>query len=106
MVNRAYCIAIGDHTQPIWAEAPDWQKDSAINGVVAALANPAATPADSHAGWLKQKLAEGWKYGAVKNVEAKEHPCCVPYEQLPPAQQKKDSLFLATVRAVAAELGA
>lgn len=36
-VNRAYCASIGDHSQPAWEDAPQWQKDSAIAGVRAHL---------------------------------------------------------------------
>jgi hypothetical protein len=32
-VNKAYCQSIGDNSQPTWREAPEWQTDSAINGV-------------------------------------------------------------------------
>jgi hypothetical protein len=34
--NRAYCGALGDWSQPSWDAAPQWQKDSARNGVVPA----------------------------------------------------------------------
>lgn len=97
-VNRAYCAAIGDHSQVAWDEAPDWQKDSARNGVRFTLTHPDATPEESHKSWLAQKCAEGWKYGPVKDVEKKEHPCYVPYEQLPVEQRAKDHLFQAVVR--------
>jgi hypothetical protein len=33
--NRAYCLALGDETQAPWHDAPDWQKESAIEGVAA-----------------------------------------------------------------------
>lgn len=99
-VNRAYCEAIGDNSQPVWEEAPDWQKDSAINGVRFHLANPNATPEASHEKWMKQKEAEGWKYGPVKNPEAKEHPCFVPYAELPENQKAKDYLFRGVVHAL------
>ena len=32
-VNRVYCLTIGDKSQPRWEDAPQWQKESAINGV-------------------------------------------------------------------------
>jgi hypothetical protein len=32
-VNRAYCTSLGDESQLPWDSAPQWQKDSAINGV-------------------------------------------------------------------------
>jgi hypothetical protein len=47
---------------------------------------------------MKQKLEEGWKYGEIKDVEKKEHPCMVPYEELDLNQKAKDSLFIAVVR--------
>lgn len=92
-VNKAYCESIGDFSQPSWEDAPDWQKSSAINGVNMHLENPNATPEDSHASWLNRKEEEGWKYGPVKNPETKEHPCFVPYDQLPASQKSKDYLF-------------
>lgn len=98
--NRAYCESIGDTSQPYWTDAPDWQKNSAINGVNFHLDNPSAGPAASHESWMKEKLADGWKLGPVKNPDKKEHPCIVPYEQLPLEQRRKDSLFIAIVHAL------
>ena len=98
--NRAYCESIGDNSQPTWENAPDWQKESAINGVYYHLKNPNAKPSDSHESWLKEKEKDGWKYGKVKNPKTKEHPCFVPYDQLPIEQQKKDALFIAVVKAL------
>ena len=102
-VNRAYCLALGDKSQPSWDDAPDWQKSSARNGVSGALAG--ATPEQSHESWLAEKAATGWKYGEVKDPEKREHPCFVPYKDLPAAQQAKDRLFTSTVREVAKALG-
>ena len=95
-VNRAYCQATGDLSQPSWEEVPEWQKSSAITGVKFHLEND-RTPEESHNSWLRQKEEEGWKYGAVKDAEKKEHPCFVPYEELPKEQQAKDYLFKAVV---------
>lgn len=97
--NRAYCLAIGDNSQPAWDAAPDWQQSSARNGVAGALAG--ATPEQSHESWLAEKRATGWKYGPVKNPDTKEHPCMVSYADLPPSQRAKDALFLSVVRAIA-----
>ena len=100
-VNRAYCAAIGDSSQPAWEDAPEWQRASAVGGVAFTLANPGATPSDSHASWLAQKRADGWGYGPVKDADKKEHPCFVAYDELPPEQRVKDHLFQAVVRALA-----
>lgn len=97
--NKAYCVTIGDNTQPSWEDAPEWQKESAINGVRFHCLNENTTPADSHNSWLKQKQEEGWKYGEIKDSEKKEHPCFTAYENLPKAQQVKDYIFKNIVEA-------
>lgn len=99
-VNRAACAAFGDHSQPLWDDAPDWQRESAIKGVEFSLAHPDAPPSASHESWLAEKRATGWKYGEVKNPATKEHPCFVPYEALPPEQKLKDYLFQAVVQSL------
>jgi len=99
-LNKAYCESIGDNSQPDWNNAPEWQKSSAINGVNFHLLNPNALPSASHESWLKQKTEEGWKYGAVKNPETKEHPCFLPYEQLPTDQKAKDYIFRQTIHSL------
>jgi hypothetical protein len=104
-VNRAYCQALGDNSQVPWDEAPEWQRTSAINGARAVFANPNRQPGESHAGWMAEKEAAGWTWGKVKDPDAKEHPCMVPFEELPAEQQAKDHLFIATVRQVALALG-
>lgn len=98
--NRAYCAALGDFSQPAWADAPDWQQASAINGVDFHINNPTASASASHDNWLKEKLADGWKHGPVKDPTKKEHPCCVPFKDLPREQQLKDHLFRAVVHAL------
>ena len=99
-VNRAYCLSLGDASQPPWDEAPEWQKDSAHNGARLHLSSDHG-PDASHAHWRKQKEAEGWVYGPVKDPAKKTHPCMVPFGQLPPEQKAKDYLFAAVVKQVA-----
>lgn len=98
-VNRAYCQALGDESQPSWEEAPDWQKSSCIDGVKHHLISD-LTPEESHAAWLTHKELDGWKWGPVKDPEKKEHPCFLPYHRLPPEQKAKDYIFRAVVRAL------
>jgi RyR domain len=97
--NRAYCTSIGDNSQKPWLEAEQWQRDSAIEGVRYALANPTAPASAQHDAWLADKERDGWKFGPVKEADKKEHPCFVPYEQLPVEQKTKDYLFKAVVTA-------
>lgn len=95
--NACYCATMGDYSQPDWSDAPAWQRDSAINGVLFHLNNPDAGPEASHENWLHEKLTDGWKHGAVKNPDIKEHPCVLPFADLPREQQAKDHLFRAIV---------
>lgn len=97
-VNRAYCQALGDSSQPAWGDAPEWQRSSARMGVDLHTMGRFG-PESSHISWMKQKLDDGWKFGPVKDAEKKEHPCLVPFEQLPKEQQAKDYLFRGVVHA-------
>jgi len=45
---------------------------------------------NTHDVWAKQRFAGGWKYGAERNDERKEHPCLVPYEDLPESEKEYD----------------
>lgn len=98
--NRAYCLALGDHSQPLWQDAPDWQQQSAMIGVLGILDGEITSPRASHESWLDEKRRTGWRYGPRKDPERKEHPCMVPYEQLPEEQRAKDRLFFAIVEAL------
>ncbi|UTC29848.1 hypothetical protein BAJUN_02180 [Bajunvirus bajun] len=96
--NRAYCIAIGDLTQPSWEEAPEWQKKSAVNGVIGVLHGNG--PEQSHESWSAERIADGWRFGEEKDPEAKTHPCLVPYAELSDAQRRKDDVYVAVVNAM------
>lgn len=97
--NKALCESIGDFSQAQWEHADQWQRDSAIRGVEYAIANPDAPASAQHEAWLSDKQRDGWKYGPVKDAIKKEHPCCVPYSELPIEQKMKDYIFKGVVRA-------
>lgn len=98
--NKAYCETLGDNSQKDWDDAEEWQRESARNGVVFKINNPDAGDDAQHNAWMKDKVDDGWKYGDVKDAEAKTHPCIVPYEQLPVDQRIKDTLFRSVVEAM------
>lgn len=70
---------------------------SILDGVYFVLDNPNCTPEQQHNNWCYFKRADGWKYGPNKDFERKEHPCLVPYNELPEIQQRKDSVFRQTL---------
>ena len=99
-VNRAYCEALGDHSQLSWHDAPQWQRESAISGVELHSGTEEISASASHEAWMAEKIADGWKYGPVKDAAKKEHPCIIPFNGLPVEQQAKDYIFRAVVRAI------
>jgi hypothetical protein len=101
--NAAYCSSIGDTSQVPWEQAPDWQKESAVEGVEFCLANPDAPASAKHDSWMAEKVAAGWVYGKKKDPEASPptHPCIVAFDKLPTEQQFKDVLFKSIVAACA-----
>lgn len=98
-VNKAWCEYQNDFSQTDWESAPEWQRESAVNGVIFHLKNPDAGDSASHDSWMKEKVDSDWVYGDVKDPEAKTHPCIVPFDQLPKEQQFKDRLFRTVVHA-------
>lgn len=98
-VNRGYCQALGDDSQPPWHMAEDWMITSARHGVQLHL-NADVGPEASHVEWMREKVESGWVYGETKDPEAKTHPCIVPFDELPKDQQAKDFIFRAVVHAL------
>lgn len=97
--NAAYCAATGDFSYGTWDNAPEGIKESVRFGVRQHLANPDLTPESSHEAWMKFKAADGYTYGPVRDEATKQHPCMVPYSELPMAQKAKDHIFRAAVHA-------
>lgn len=98
-VNKAYCEALGDNSQPAWEDAPEWQRESARMGVDLHLSGDFG-PEASHISWMRQKVDDGWTYGEVKDPTDKTHPCIKPFSELPKEQQAKDFIFRAVVHAL------
>lgn len=45
---------------------------------------------NNHEVWGAERVAQGWKYGAVRDDEKKETPCLVPYEDLDESEKEFD----------------
>jgi ryanodine receptor 2 len=57
----------------------------------------------NHDVWARQRLAQGWRYGPRRDDERREHPCLVPYEQLPESEKDVDrSTALQLLKAIVA----
>lgn len=98
--NKSICEATGDPSQVAWADAEQWQRDSAVQGVQEIIDDGSITPERLHDKWREFKAADGWVFGDVKDADAKTHPCMVDYDQLPVEQRAKDHLFGGVVRSL------
>lgn len=101
-VSRLYARTALNQEQPPWAEAPEWQKTSAIHGVERVIEtvveyNCPPKAETMHNNWMREKLLAGWKYGPEKNPETLEHPCLLPYEFLSLLEKRKDTVFSSAV---------
>ena len=96
--NRAIQLNIdADQAAPKWDIASHEQKKSMVEGVIHALKG--ATPEELHEHWCRNKIADGWMYGPVRDNTLKHHPCLVPYMELPQEQILKDFVFSEIVQA-------
>lgn len=43
-----------------------------------------------HEVWAQTRISQGWTYGPVRDDERKQHPCLVPYEDLPESEKVYD----------------
>ncbi|HXC78263.1 MAG TPA: RyR domain-containing protein [Candidatus Acidoferrum sp.] len=57
----------------------------------------------AHDVWASQRIADGWRYGISRNDGSKEHPCLVPYEELPESEKQYDrNAAMETLKVIAA----
>ena len=55
----------------------------------------------NHDAWARQRLDDGWTLGPARNDELKEHPCLVPYGDLPESEKEYDRrVASANIRAI------
>lgn len=43
-----------------------------------------------HEVWAETRMGQGWTYGAERDDSKKEHPCLVPYSDLPEEEKEYD----------------
>ena len=58
---------------------------------------------NTHENWAAQRVRDGWRHGPMRDDAKKEHPCLVPYEQLPESEKEYDRrTTMETVKAIVA----
>ncbi len=43
-----------------------------------------------HEVWARTRIGQGWSYGPTRNDDLKQHPCLVPYDDLPESEREYD----------------
>ncbi|HPA20410.1 MAG TPA: RyR domain-containing protein [Verrucomicrobiae bacterium] len=57
----------------------------------------------AHDVWARQRMSQGWTYGPKRDDGAKQHPCLVPYADLPDSEKEYDrQAALGTLKAILA----
>ena len=58
---------------------------------------------NTHDVWAKERMEQGWRFGEVRDDEKKEHPCLIPYEDLPESEKVFDrNTAMETLKAITA----
>ena len=58
---------------------------------------------NAHDIWAQKRQEDGWTLGPVRNDAAKEHPCLVPYDELPETEKEYDrKLAVQTLKVILA----
>lgn len=58
---------------------------------------------NNHDHWALGRIKEGWRYGAMRNDTAKQHPDLVPYDKLSESEKEYDrKSVLETLKAIIA----
>lgn len=56
-----------------------------------------------HEVWAAGRIADGWKYGSVRDDAKKEHPCLIAYEELTEEEKEYDrATALSTIKFIIA----
>jgi hypothetical protein len=58
---------------------------------------------NAHEVWAQSRLADGWRWGPERNDERHEHPCLIPYEELPESEKDFDrAIAVQTLKTIVA----
>ncbi len=55
-----------------------------LNGLVEQMAK------NVHDVWAQNRMEQGWTYGEERSDALKQHPCLIPYEELPEEEKMYD----------------
>ena len=47
---------------------------------------------NNHEVWARERVKQGWTYGSKRDDATKQHPCLIPYKDLPPDERLMDQM--------------
>ena len=65
-------------------DTSDIQLLEELNGLVEQIAK------NVHEVWAQSRMDQGWTYGEERSDVLKQHPCLIPYEELPEQEKSYD----------------
>ena len=68
--------------QPV--DTSDIQLPKELNDLVELMAK------NVHEVWAESRIEQGWTYGEERSDALKQHPCLIPYEELPDVEKAYD----------------
>ena len=58
---------------------------------------------NAHDVWARRRLQDGWVCGAERSDQGRQHPCLVPYSELPESEKDYDrEVVIGTIKAMLA----
>ena len=79
--------------QPI--DTNDIELPEELNGLIEQMSQ------NVHEVWAKNRMEQGWTYGEERSDQLKQHPCLIPYEDLPEVEKDYDrDTALATLKLI------
>lgn len=73
---------------PMYKPKPIDTKNIILNNEILVLCEVLAK--NTHEVWASGRITDGWTYGDMRNDVKKEHPCLIPYEELPESEKEYD----------------
>lgn len=95
---KTYSESIAEYHLSNWGDASERYRELMCIAVEIHLAGDFDAEV-THSSWVEEQLNQGWSYGPVRDVKKKQHPCIVPFNQLPREQQLKGQIFRNIVHA-------
>ncbi len=83
------------HYIPQPMDTSDVQLPQELNELVEEMAK------NVHEVWAQSRISQGWTYGPERSDALKQHPCLVPYDELPEVEKAYDrDTALGTLRLI------